>query len=256
MGILNVTPDSFSDGGRYVDVAAAVERAHTMVNEGADSIDIGGESSGPNSTNVSLEEELRRVIPVVKEIAKKSWAPILSVDTYKAEVARQAIAAGAKMINDVTALRGDPEMPRVLAHQDVDVVLMYSKDPTARTTRTKKRYSDVVKTVATFLKARALFAQKSGIKKTRIILDPGMGAFVSALPKYSYEILARLGEFKKLGFPLLVGTSKKSFLPGTVAERLEPTLITHFIATQNGASILRVHDVAPHVRMLKTVQAL
>lgn len=246
MGILNVTPDSFSDGGRFMKPGDAVARALQMIEEGADIIDIGGESSGPGSVDVSVEEELQRVMPVIKKLSVVSCQ--LSVDTYKSEVARQAVASGASMINDVTALRGDPQMAHVIAETGVSVVLMYSKDSTARTTRLKKRYRDVVKIILEFLEERIDFALRHGVKREQIIIDPGMGAFVSADPKYSFEILRRLGEFKKLGCPILVGTSRKSFLPEKISERLAPTLLANLIAIQNGADIIRVHDVAEHRR--------
>lgn len=245
MGILNVTPDSFSDGGKFVDLKKAIAQAKKMVEEGADIIDVGGESSGPGSVGVPLNEELKRVIPVIKAIKNARWGRkiIVSVDTYKSEVARQAILAGAGMVNDVTALRGDPKMAEVVAKSGVAVVLMYSKDKTARTTRSKKRYKDVVATVAEFLKKRAKFAMSRGIAGSRIVLDPGMGAFVSSEPKYSYEILRGLGEIKRLGYPVLVGTSRKSFLPGPISERLGPTVISSLVAIENGADMIRVHDV-------------
>lgn len=255
MGVLNVTPDSFSDGGKFFNVKKAVQRAKQMIREGADIIDVGGESSGPGSKFISEAEELRRVIPVIKKlvlIAKKRGV-LISIDTYKAEVARQAIIAGAKIVNDVTALRGDPKMAKVIANSGVKIILMYSKDSSARTTRKKKRYKDVVGTVMKFLKSRIDFALKQGIKRSQIIIDPGMGAFISVIPKYSFEILTRLKEFKKLGFPILIGASRKSFLPGKVDERLVPTLIAHLIATQNGANIIRVHDVKAHRQMLNTM---
>lgn len=257
MGILNITPDSFSDGGKYTNLEKALARAREFVSEGADILDIGGEATGPNSVDISLQEELRRVIPVILSLrattqvgAKQS----ISVDTYKAEVARQAIQAGATMVNDIMALRGDPEMAGVIAKSGVSVVLMYAKDLTARTTRIKKRYRDVMQTVKDFLENRIAFAQRAGIKKSQIILDPGMGAFVSMEPKYSYEILRRLGELKVFGCPILVGTSRKSFLPGTIEERLEPTLAANLLAIQNGADIIRVHDVAAHRRLITTLQ--
>lgn len=254
MGILNVTPDSFSDGGRFFSVQKAIAQALRMAKEGADIIDVGGESSGPGSLFVPQAKELRRVIPVIKKLAalfdKTRPRPVISIDTYKAETARQAVAAGAGMINDVTALRGDPQMAKTVARLEVPVVLMYSKDSSARTTRAKKRYKNVVKTVFDFLKERVEFAQKAGIKKQNIIIDPGMGAFISAEPKYSYEILRRLREFKKLGCPVLIGVSRKSFLPGAVGERLIPTLLANFAAVQNGADIIRAHDVKEHKKLL------
>ncbi len=253
MGVLNITPDSFSDGGKFFNVEKAVQHAEQMIKEGADIIDIGGESSGPGSKFVTAEEELRRIIPAIKKItpiAKKKKI-LVSVDTYKAEVARQAIEAGVRIVNDVTALRGDPKMAHVVAKTGVKIILMYSKDSSARTTRKKKRYKDVVKTAMGFLEERIGFALKSGIKRSQIIIDPGMGMFLSAIPKYSFEILRSLAEFKKLGFPILIGASRKSFLPGVISERLVPTLIVHLIAIQNGADIIRVHDVKAHA-ILKT----
>lgn len=250
MGILNVTPDSFSDGGRFFErggrIKKAIARALQMIEEGASIIDVGGESSGPGSTHVPLQEELWRVIPVIAEIHRRAPHVLISVDTYKAEVARQAIAAGARMVNDVTALRGDPKMAPLIAKTGVKVVLMYSKDKTARTTRRATRYKDVVKEILAFLRGRISYARSFGIKKNQIIIDTGMGAFVSTIPTFSYEILCRLREFKKLGCPILVGTSRKSFLPGPLHERLGPTLVSNMIASINGADIIRVHDVMEH----------
>lgn len=257
MGILNVTPDSFSDGGKFVNEDVAVARALQMVDEGADIIDIGGESSGPGSKDVSLEEELKRVIPAVKALKmallqtqqdtqKRS---IISVDTYKAEVARQALEAGADMINDVTALRGDSKMAEVLAkYPHVPVVIMYSKDPTARTTRENVQYDDVIATVRKFLEERVALGVKAGIERERFIIDPGMGAFLSGDPKYSLEILRRLQEFSGMNLPVLIGASRKGFIGQVmgglpVDQRLEGSLACAAIAMQNGAKILRVHDV-------------
>lgn len=244
MGILNVTPDSFSDGGVYFSLKKAVSRAKEMIKEGANIIDVGGESSGPNSVFVPEKEELKRVIPVIKKIVPicKKHGVLISIDTYKSEVARKAVQAGAEIINDVTALRGDPKMAQTAAKLGMPIILMYSKDPTARTTRQKKHYKNVTKTIMEFLKSRIKYAQKAGIKKENIIIDPGMGAFISAIPKYSFEILRGLNEFKKLGFPILIGTSRKSFLPGALNQRQIPSLIANLVASKNGASILRVHD--------------
>lgn len=303
MGILNVTPDSFSDGGLLyegdqMNVDRAGERALQMVEEGADIIDIGGESTGPRSKDVSLEEELKRVIPVVKALKAKLSAGLpghsgvlavdrsvqISVDTYKAEVARQALEAGADMINDVTALRGDPELVKVLAdYPHVPVVLMYAKDPTARTTIEATHYDDVMKTIVHFLEERIEFAVRAGIARERIIVDPGMGAFVSMEPKYSVEILRRLRELEVLKLPILVGTSRKGFVgqilaqqrmarqqqllekaqpvdfsllkPLPVTERLEGSLACAVMAVMNGASIVRVHDVQETRRMLQMMMA-
>ncbi|PJC37509.1 dihydropteroate synthase [Candidatus Peregrinibacteria bacterium CG_4_9_14_0_2_um_filter_53_11] len=255
MGVLNLTPDSFSDGGRYTTVSRALKRAADMVREGVDIIDVGGESTGPGSSDVSLKSELERVIPLIKKLHTTYPRLTISVDTYKAEVARQAVAAGARMINDVTALRGDEAMVSVVAESGVPLVMMYSKDTSARTTRTKRRYVDVVKTVKAFLEERVRYARAQGVAKEQLILDPGMGAFVSGLPQYSYEILARLDELAKLGYPILVGASRKSFLGGPLEERLIPTLVAHTVALQNGASIVRVHDVKEHRQLLTSLRS-
>ncbi len=244
MGILNVTPDSFSDGGKYFDLDQAVARAEEMVREGAEIIDVGGESSGPGSVDVSLEEELRRVVGVVQELGIRKLGVRVSVDTWKAEVARQAIEAGATIVNDVTALRGDDQMAAVIAESGVKVVLMYSKDDSARTTAENVEYDDVVATIKSFLVKRIAYAEAKGIEREQMIIDPGMGAFVSGKAEYSWEILERLREFEELGCPILIGASRKSFLGGDVEDRLEPSLKAAKLATDNGASILRVHDIA------------
>lgn len=257
MGILNVTPDSFSDGGEFFEggesggailVDRAVERALAMVQEGADVIDVGGESTGPGSLEVSLEEELRRVIPVVvalREVLNKrnsdAW---ISVDTWKAEVAKQALEAGADMVNDVMALRmGGEVLAQVVAESGVPVVMMYSKDSSPRTTRDRVEYGDVVQAIKRFFDERLRFVEKHGIKSSQIVLDPGMGAFVSGDARYSFEILRRLGEFKDFGFPILVGASRKGFLGGELKDRTEKSLAAALVAAMNGARIVRVHDV-------------
>ncbi len=255
MGILNVTPNSFSDAGKYRDPEVAALHAEALYNDGADYIDIGGESTGPDSTPVSVEEELKRVIPVILAIKKRfsgtQRMPILSVDTYKSEVARAALELGVQMINDVTGLRGDANMAKVIAEYDAQLVLMYSKDSTARTTREPVQYKDVMQTISNFLEERIAVAVQAGVDRKKIIIDPGMGAFISGDPQYSYEVLRRLGELKKLTCPILVGASRKSFLPGTVKERLIPSVIAHTIAVQNGAAYIRVHDVAEHALIKK-----
>ncbi len=264
MGILNVTPDSFSDGGKYMNTGKALKRALQMAREGADIIDIGGESSGPGSTNVSLSEELKRVIPVVSALRAKlkllRLKTLISVDTYKAEVALQAVKAGADMINDVTAFRGDAKMAKTVSNLKVPVVIMYSKDSSARTTRKDVHYANVVKTVSTFLKKQAQKGVKAGIKKNNIIIDPGMGAFISSDPKYSLQLLNHLEILKKLGFPLLIGASRKSFIGQVLnlplKERLEGGLACAVVAVMRGASILRVHDVKGTRRVVDMASAI
>ncbi|OGJ46915.1 dihydropteroate synthase [Candidatus Peregrinibacteria bacterium RIFOXYA2_FULL_33_7] len=249
MGILNLTPDSFSDGGMFVDREKALNRAKQMVSEGAKIIDVGGESTGPGSEDVSEEEELLRIYEVLERISfwrkKEDKDFLISVDTYKPFVARELIKLGIDIINDVTAFRfKNGEMAEVVARNCLGVVLMYSKDETARTTRKEIEYDDVVKTIKDFWLDRVDFALKSGVSKRQIILDPGMGAFVSAVPKYSFEILERLRELKELGYPILVGTSRKSFLGGKIEEREEKSRETSFLAIRNGADIVRVHEVS------------
>ncbi len=264
MGILNVTPDSFSDGGRFfedgdgrLNAEAVVEHALTMIQEGATIIDVGGESTGPGSREVSLEEELRRVLPVIRGIREKNSEAWISVDTWKAEVARQAIEAGADMINDVMALRmGGEAMATVLAETGVPVVMMYSKDATPRTTRDCVEYGDVVQAILRFFDERLRFAEKHGIRREQIIVDPGMGAFLSGDARYSLEVLRRLREFERLGFPLLVGASRKGFIQEICGgkgpeDRLEGSLAAAMVAVMNGAKIVRVHDVAETRRVLE-----
>ena len=248
MGILNITPDSFSDGGKYNSAQKALRRVRQLEKEGADIIDIGGESTGPGSKNVSLSEELKRVIPVVKLIRKHSSIPI-SIDTYKAEVARQALEEGANMINDVTALRGDPRLATIIAHYKCPIILMYSKDKTARTSGKEVHYKDVMKTITTFFRKRLAYADRNGIKN--IIIDPGMGQFISSMPKYSFEIIARLKELKSLQKKILIGISRKSFLGGKIEERDEISAALSAIAYINGASIIRTHNVKKTISCLK-----
>lgn len=253
MGVLNVTPNSFSDGGKYRDPEVAALHAESMINDGADIIDVGGESTGPDSTDVTPQEEIKRVIPVLQAIKNRPLdrAVFVSVDTYKSEVASAALKEGVGMINDVTALRGDPKLAEVVARHKAYLVLMYAKDSTARTTRDATSYKDVIKTILEFLDKRIALAVRAGMSREKIIVDPGMGAFVSGDPQYSYEVIRRLSELKKLGCPILLGASRKSFLPGPMKERLVPGIIAHTVAVQNGASIIRVHDVAEHAVIKK-----
>lgn len=246
VGILNVTPDSYFDGGEYDSVERALKRAQVLVNEGADIIEIGGESTGPGSVFVSEEEEMRRVASTVSAVVEHFPDVRISVDTYKSAVALECARSGATMINDVTAGRGDERMFDVIAQSDVDCVLMYSKDSTARTTIENTAYEDVIQTVCDFLKERISQATAKGVSSSRIIVDPGLGHFVSADPVYSFHILSQLKSFAQLG-PVFVSPSRKSFLAGSQnlppAERLPATLAASTVALQNGASFIRTHDV-------------
>ena len=245
MGILNLTPDSFSDGGQFVEPAEALARIKWMIDQGADIIDIGGESTGPGAPDVSAEEELSRVKPVIDLVHSEGLASsaTFSIDSYKAPVARYALEHGFKMVNDVTALRGDPAMMAVLLEFEPQVVLMYSKDPSARTSREAVEYDDVMATIKAFLLERVATLVEAGFPEDKIILDPGMGSFISSIPDYSFEVVSRLKELKLLGFPILVGISRKSCLGGRLEERDGPSVDWSLKAAQNGASIIRIHNV-------------
>ncbi|MEK7591570.1 MAG: dihydropteroate synthase [Patescibacteria group bacterium] len=249
VGAVNVTVDSFHDGGQFSSTEAAVKRAGEMLREGADIIEIGGESTGPGSKDVSLEEERSKVIPVIRAIRKQFPKTKLSVDTWKTEVVLEAVKEDVVMINDVTAGRGsDGAMFEVLKDTDVSLVLMYSKDATPRTTIADVRYDDVIDTISAFLRQRKGAAIAAGIAPDRIILDPGLGHFVSSDAKYSFEIIARLGEFLTLGSPVFVSPSRKSFLAGwenlKTEDRLPGTIAASARAVQSGATYIRTHDVA------------
>jgi dihydropteroate synthase len=247
VGVLNVTPDSYVPQSRVRTLEEAVERAQRMAEEGADIIEIGGESTGPNSKEVSAQEELDRTIIVIKEIKKSMPKLILSIDTYKATVAAAAIAEGVEMVNDVTAGRADAELLDTVARSQASIVLMYAKDPTPRTTVEPRRYDDVIATIHAFLAKRIAVALEAGIPLSRIIVDPGLGHFVSGLPEYSFEILSRLAQFQDLGCPLFVSPSRKSFLAGPqnlpVSERLPGTIAASVVAALHGAQYIRTHDV-------------
>jgi len=243
MGILNVTPDSFSDGNKYI--SNFEFRISNFIEDDVDIIDVGGESTGPGSLDVSLEEELSRVKPVIDYISDNRLTDkvLFSIDTYKSEVAKYGLAHGFKMVNDVTALRGDPKMIDVLVQYQPYVVLMYSKDNTPRTTTESVEYDDVIAGIKTFLIERISVLVSAGFPEEKIIIDPGMGMFVSANPKYSYEIIERLSELKQLGYPILVGVSRKSFLGGKVEDRDGKSIEYSKKVIQNGANIVRMHEV-------------
>ncbi|MCD6109614.1 dihydropteroate synthase [bacterium] len=259
MGILNVTPDSFFDGGKYNNMDKAIERFDEMIENGADIIDIGGESTGPGSKDISLKEELERVIPVLKVIKKRSDI-LISVDTYKAEVAKQALELGADIINDVSAFRGNVDMADTLAKYNNQIIIMYSKDAIGRTTGEAREYNNVIDYIKEFFTERIVFAQKKGISKDRLILDPGQGAFVSSSPKYSLQVLKHLEEFKSFGLPLLIGSSRKSFIGQVLSlplhERKEGSCASVAVAVMNSANIVRVHDVKEARRIVDMVYAI
>ena len=254
MGVLNVTPDSFSDDGKFKDPSAAIDRALKMAEEGADIIDVGGESSRPGSDPLPLDLELKRVIPVIEGIRKKSKISI-SIDTTKSIVAKRAIDAGADMINDISAAMFDPEMLDVAALNHVPICLMHMKG-TPKTMQDNPVYDDLMGEIRTFLADAVRRAEKAGVEK--IIVDPGIGFGKTA--EDNVKIIKELAELKTLGKMILVGPSRKSFIGKllglTVENRLEATLATLGVAYQNGAEIFRVHDVGPARRYLSMLQML
>jgi dihydropteroate synthase len=246
MGVVNVTPDSFSDGGLYLDPAAAIARGRELAAEGADLLDVGGESTRPGSDPVSAGVELDRVLPVIEGLVGAGAAPV-SVDTMKAEVARQALAAGASFVNDVTALRHDPEMAGVIAEAGVPVCLMHMLG-TPKTMQQDPRYQDVVAEVSEFLLERAAAAEAAGVPRDLICLDPGIG-FGKTLD-HNLELLAHLERLAGLGYPLLIAVSRKRFLGAITgrgeADRLAATIAANVAALERGAWMFRVHDVRPN----------
>ena len=256
MGIVNVTPDSFSDGGQFYDPQRAVAHALRLVEDGADLLDIGAESTRPGALPVDEQEERRRLIPVVTAIAKAVSVPI-SIDTSKSEVARAAIDAGAGMINDVTALRGDRAMVDVVAETGVGLVLMHMQG-TPATMQRAPRYDDVVGEIAEFLAERARFARGHGVTQERIVLDPGIG-FGKTLD-HNLEILANLHAFVSLGFPVLVGPSRKAFIGQLTQQSVDArgwgTAAIVALAVEQGAKILRVHEVKPMQDVVSVATAI
>jgi dihydropteroate synthase len=246
MGIVNVTPDSFSDGGRYTDASAAIAHALQLEADGAAILDIGGESTRPGAEPVAADEEIRRVVPVIEGLHQRKVRAQISVDTSKAAVAAAALDAGATLVNDVTALRGDPAMAELVAARGVQCCLMHMLGE-PRTMQDDPRYDDVVAEVKTFLEERMAFAVSQGVLEERILLDPGIGFGKTA--EHNLELLARVGDLVALGRPVVIGTSRKSFLGRitgrTVDDRLAGTIATNVLAYERGARVFRVHDVAP-----------
>jgi dihydropteroate synthase len=256
MGVVNVTPDSFSDGGVHLDAEVAADAALKMLEEGAAIVDVGGESTRPGSEGVTADEELRRVVPVLERLQGR--VPV-SIDTTKAEVARRALELGAELVNDVTAFRADPGLAEVAAEHDAYVCLMHMQGE-PRTMQVDPRYDDVVSEVAAFLEERLRFAVASGVREDRICLDPGIG-FGKTL-EHNLELLRRLDVLLALGRPLLVGLSRKSTLgkivgdPAATTGPLSASVAAAVVAYERGATILRVHDVREHAEALTVVRAL
>lgn len=256
MGILNVTPDSFSDGGLFANPEAAVEHAEWMAAEGADIIDIGGESSRPGADPVSAEAEMDRVLPVIEKLAKTTKIPI-SIDTYKATVARKALELGACMVNDISALRSDADMASVVAEAGAPVVLMHMKG-TPKNMQVDPHYDCVIAEIISFLKTRIQAAVDAGISPEKIIIDPGIG--FGKTVEHNLEIIRRLRDFRTLGKPILIGTSRKSFIGKVLGlpadDRIEGTAATVAMAIANGADIVRVHDVKEMAKVVRMTDAI
>jgi dihydropteroate synthase len=255
MGVVNVTPDSFSDGGLYLDPARAVEHGRQLEQSGAAILDVGGESTRPGAQEVPAEEELRRVVPVVEGLAEMDAT--VSIDTSKAVVAEAALDMGAAIVNDVTALRADPEMAALCADRDATVVLMHMLG-SPRTMQREPAYDDVVADVRSFLAARIEAAMAAGVGEERIWLDPGIGFGKTA--EHNMELLRRLSELRELGRPLVIGTSRKSFIGkvdgSDASQRLGGTIASSVLAAAEGAEVLRVHDVAEVAQAMAVAAAV
>lgn len=249
MGILNITPDSFSDGGKFSTIDLAINRAKEMLQHGADIIDIGGESTRPGASTVTQEEELDRVIPVIKNLSRVIKAPI-SIDTYKAEVAKQAIEAGASIINDVWGAKADPNMAKVAAEYDVPIILMHN--------RTNKNYEQLIPDMIVDLMESVAIAKEAGVKDEKIIIDPGVG-FAKTMDD-NLEVMRNLDAFVQLGYPVLLGTSRKSFIGHILdvppTERMEGTGATVCLGIQKGCHIIRIHDVLEMSRTAKMMDVM
>ncbi|MGM0838745.1 MAG: dihydropteroate synthase [Bacillota bacterium] len=249
MGILNATPDSFSDGGKYNHIDVAVERAKELIEHGADIIDIGGESTRPGSEYVEVEEELERVIPIISSLAKEIKVPI-SIDTYKSEVAKQAIEVGATIINDVWGAKADPDMAKVAAEYGVPIILMHN--------RKGRNYAQLIPDMISDLYESITIAKQAGVKEENIVLDPGIG--FAKTQEDNLDVMNALEHFTGLGYPVLLGTSRKSFIGHVLdvppQERMEGTGATVCLGIQKGCQIVRVHDVKEITRMAKMMDAM
>lgn len=257
MGILNVTPDSFSDGGRFIRKDVAVNEALKMIDDGADIIDVGGESTRPGAEMVSIKEEIRRVVPVIEEITKRSDTPV-SIDTYKARVAAAALSAGASMINDISGLRFDPAMPGLAANSSVPVVIMHIQG-TPKSMQRNPHYKALIPEIIDYLREGISIARHAGIPDEKIIIDPGIG--FGKTVAHNLEIINRLNEFAGFEKPILLGHSRKSFIGAILGDapaldRLEGTAAAAAIGILNGADMIRVHDVKTMVRVAKIADAI
>ncbi|WP_443660528.1 dihydropteroate synthase [Clostridium algidicarnis] len=249
MGILNVTPDSFSDGGDFIDIHNAVNHAKEMIELGVDIIDVGGESSRPGHKNITEEEELKRVIPVIKRLSAETDA-IISLDTIRSEVAEEAIKEGVHIINDIWGLQKDPNMAKVAAKYKIPVIIMHNQNGTD--------YNNIIEDIKEFFKRSVAIAKEAGISEDMIILDPGIG--FGKTPEQNIMVMSKLDEIKSLGYPVLLGTSRKSMLGKILdlppKERVEGTLATTILGIVQGVDIVRVHDVQENLRAAKVADAI
>ena len=244
MGILNITPDSFSDGGKYLSTSRAIDRAFAMVDNGADIIDIGGESTRPGSDFISKDEELQRIVPVIQEIRNQDSEILISIDTYKSDVAEIAIDLGANIVNDISGLTFDQNMSTFLSGRDIPVIIMHINGK-PKTMQSNPIYDDLINDVNSFFKKQIIFAQSNGIDRDNIILDPGIG--FGKTFNHNLTIINNLKDLCSLGHPIMVGTSRKAFigdiLDAPPNERVEGTISSVVASVINGANIVRVHDV-------------
>jgi dihydropteroate synthase len=257
MGVLNLTPDSFSDGGRFSDVGAAVSRAEAMAASGAAVIDIGGESTRPGSQPVSSEEQIRRIVPVIHALSGRLPA-VLSIDTTRAAVAEAALDAGANLINDISAGRDDPDLLPLVSRREVPIILMHMRG-TPATMQIRPTYGDVTSEVIQFLRERITAASVAGIAPSAVLIDPGIG--FGKTTEHNLELLCRLREFVTLGFPIVVGASRKRFIGQITGEDLVSgrpfgTAATIAWSLINGASLVRVHDVEPMSQVVRMIEAI
>ena len=244
MGILNITPDSFSDGGRYLNTSRAIDKAFEMVDNGADIIDIGGESTRPGSDFISKDEELQRIVPVIQEIRNQDSEILISIDTYKSDVAEIAVDLGANIVNDISGLTFDQNMSTFLSGRDIPVIIMHIKGK-PKTMQSNPIYDDLLNDINSFFKKQIIFAQNNGIVRDNIILDPGIG--FGKTFNHNLTIINNLKDLCNLGHPIMVGTSRKAFigdiLDAPPSERVEGTIASVVASVINGANIVRVHDV-------------
>ena len=255
MGILNITPDSFYDGGRFIDRDRAIERAFQMEREGADILDIGGESTRPGSNPVSLQEEIDRVCPIIEELSDKIGIP-LSIDTYKSAVAEEALKAGASIVNDISAMAFDEKMADIVSRYQAYIVLMHIMG-TPKNMQINPRYDKLLEEIFDYLQKATVIALNRGIQREKIIVDPGIG--FGKTVEDNYLLISNLAYFKKIGFPVLIGISNKSLIGKLYEEdysRLPATIALNSISVINGADIIRVHEIEPHRLALKAVEML